>query len=137
MLLPLMRHRQPAEDVVREAVTLAQQLPEREQGRVLGPILGLAYHYLGEAIVNWLMEELMATSTMREYFAEAIEQGLARGRVEAGRAYILRVLAQRFGVVPADLEQRLGVVTDPARMDALFDAALSVASIEAFATLLL
>jgi hypothetical protein len=56
--------------------------------------------------------------------------------VEAGRAYILRVLAQRFGVVPADLEQRLGVVTDPARMDALFDAALSVASIEAFATLL-
>jgi hypothetical protein len=69
---------------------------------------------------------------MREYFAEAIEQGL----VEAGRAHILRVLAQRFGVVPADLEQRLGAVTDPARMDALFDAALSVAGIAEFAALL-
>jgi hypothetical protein len=49
-----MRHRQPAEEVVQEAVTLAQQLPERQQGRVLGPILGLAYHYLGEAILNRL-----------------------------------------------------------------------------------
>jgi hypothetical protein len=129
---------------VQEAVTLARHLPEREQGRVLGPILGLAYHYLGEAILNRLMEELMATSTMREYFAEAIEQGLergmaqglARGRVEAGRAHTLRVLAQRFGVIPADLEQRLSAVTDPARMDALFDAALSVDGIEEFASLL-
>jgi hypothetical protein len=41
-LLPLMRHQQPAEAVVQEAVTLARQLPEREQGRVLGPIVGLA-----------------------------------------------------------------------------------------------
>jgi hypothetical protein len=42
MLLPLMRHRQPAEAVVHEAVTLARQLPRPEQERALGPILGLA-----------------------------------------------------------------------------------------------
>jgi hypothetical protein len=90
----------------------------------------------------------MATSTMREYFAEAIEQGMAqglergmtqgleRGRVEAGRAHILRILERRFGAVPSTLEQRLSTVTDPGRLDVLFDAALSVASIEEFAALL-
>jgi hypothetical protein len=140
MLLPLMRHRQPAEAVVHEAVTLARQLPQPEQERALGPILGLAYHYLGEVVLNRLMEDLMATSTMREYFAEAIEQGLAqgleRGRVEKSHAYIVRTLARRFGTVPAALQERLAQVTEQDRLDALFDAALSVERIEDFAALL-
>jgi hypothetical protein len=136
MLLPLMRHQQPAEEMVQEAVTLARQLPQPEQARALGPILGLAYHYLGEAILNRLMEDLMATSTMREYFAEAIEQGLERGRVETRRTYIAHTLERRFGVVPSDLVQRLGAVADPAQLDVLFDAALSVARIDDFMALL-
>jgi flagellar biosynthesis/type III secretory pathway protein FliH len=86
------------------------------------------------------MEDLMAASTMREYFAEAIEQGLAqgleRGRVEKSHAYIVRTLARRFGTVPAPLQERLEQVTEQDRLDALFDAALSVERIEDFAALL-
>ncbi len=144
MFLPLMRHARPAEIVAREAVALARQIPQPEQLRLLGPLLGLSYHYLGEGILNTLMEELMATSTMRELFADILEQGMAqgieqgieRGKVEGQRDYILRTLTRRLGPVPVALQEALAQVSDLAQLDALFDAALTVERIEDFAALL-
>jgi flagellar biosynthesis/type III secretory pathway protein FliH len=156
MFLPLMRHARPAEIIAREAVALARQIPQPEQLRLLGPLLGLSYHYLGEGILNTLMEELMATSTMRELFADILEQGIEQGiqqgveqgmaqgiqqgmeqgKVAGQRDYILRTLARRLGPVPVALQEDLAHVSDLAQLDALFDAALTVERIEDFAALL-
>jgi flagellar biosynthesis/type III secretory pathway protein FliH len=148
IFLPLMRHTGPAEIIVKEAATLARQIPQPEQVRVLGPLLGPSYHYLGEGILNTLMEELMASSTMRELFADAIEQGMAqgmargmtegleRGKIDARRDDILRILTRRLGPVALALQETLLRVDDAARLDTLFDAALTVASLDEFAALL-
>ena len=71
-------------------------------------------------------------------YAERVgrEEGLAAGR-EAGREEgqrraVLRVLAQRFGVVPPEVTAALATVTDPDQLDRLLDAALDATDMPAF-----
>jgi hypothetical protein len=140
VFLPLMRHRRPLDGIVEEAVHLATRLPGEQQVRVLGPLLGLAYHYTGEAIVNRLMRDLMATSTFRQYFETALEQGLAqglqRGEVKGRREDVVRILTRRFGAMPAGLEDAISHIDDLALLDRLLDAALTVGSPEEMLPLL-
>jgi hypothetical protein len=115
---------------------------------VLGPLLGLSYHYLGEGFLSSVMEELMATSTLREVLAEAIEQGIEqglergmaqgieRGKIEGRREDILRILTRRFDPNAPAFNESLMRVDDPARLDMLFDAALTAQSLDEFAALL-
>jgi hypothetical protein len=58
------------------------------------------------------------------------------GEVMGRAASLLRVLRKRFTVVPPELEARLLALTDAARLDALLDAAVTVASLEEFGSVL-
>ena len=46
ILSPLMRQRRPVQDVLREAASLTQRLPEGQQEPTVGALLGLANHYV-------------------------------------------------------------------------------------------
>ncbi|MDJ0756590.1 MAG: DUF4351 domain-containing protein [Ardenticatenaceae bacterium] len=64
----------------------------------------------------------------QEYIQEGIEKGLEQG-VEKS---ILRVLARRFGAVPAEVQTQLDTLT-LADLETLFDAAVEVDDLSAFA----
>jgi hypothetical protein len=142
VLLPLMRHVQDTEAVVREGLTLAEALPAADQPRAMGALLALAYHYVGEAALNRLVEGLMTTNLLAQVLAESMERGIARGiergmvqgreegRAEGERALLRRYLEQRFGAIPSDLEQRIAS-SDAETLTALFERALTATAIEA------
>lgn len=134
VLLPLMRHEQDTEAVVRAGLTLAASLPAVEQPRAMGALLALAYHYVGEAALNRLMEGLMATDLLAQVLAESrqqgIAQGIAQGRAEEARMLLRRYLEQRFGAIPQAMEERMAT-SDAEALTALFERALAATTIEA------
>jgi hypothetical protein len=107
----------------------------------MGALLALAYHYVGEAALDRLMEALMATNLLAQVLAESMERGIAqgveqsraegmeRGRAEEARVLLRRYLERRFGTVPPALEERMAD-SDADTLTALFDRALSAAAIE-------
>ncbi len=153
MLLPLMRHELETEVVVREGLVLAEALPAAEQPRAMGALLALAYHYVGEAALNRLMEGLMSTNLLAQVLAETmergiaqgvergiaqgvergiaqgVERGIAHGRAEEARVLLRRYLTRRFGVIPPALEERIAA-SDAETLTALFDRALAATAIE-------
>lgn len=74
-----MGHRRPLEEVVSTALTLARNLPAAQQSRAMGTLLGLAYHYIGEAAFDRLMEGLMATNILESVLAKSLAQGFQQG----------------------------------------------------------
>ncbi len=151
-LLPLLAYQRPIEDVVVEGLALAQELAQGEQRRVIATLLALAYHYLGEPMVNQLIEELRTMNLLESVLAESWEEGEAKGlaaglarglmegraegRAEGERRAVLRVLARRFGPVPERIGERLAEITELPRLEELLDAAVTIESLEAFAALL-
>jgi hypothetical protein len=140
-LLPLMQHEQETEAVVRAGLTLAESLPVAEQPRAMGALLALAYHYVGEAALNRLMEELMATNLLAQVLAESMERGIAQGmergiaqgmeqgRAEEARILLRRYLERRFGAIPPALAERMAI-SDAESLTAMFDRALVATSID-------
>ena len=57
-------------------------------------------------------------------------EGEFRGRMETKRADVRRIVQLRFGNVPAPLEERIAAA-DPATLDALFDRAIAVSTLDA------
>jgi len=55
-----------------------------------------------------------------------MQQGLEQAR----RDDILKVLASRFGSPPDTLVERIGLIADLARLDTLFDLALSAPTLD-------
>jgi hypothetical protein len=100
----------------------------------VGALLALAYHYVGEAALNRLMEGLMGTNLLAQVLAESmergIEQGIAQGRAEGERAMLRRYLERRFGAIPPGLEERIAA-SDAETLTALFDRALDAEFIDA------
>ncbi len=90
-LLPLFRHARNTETVVREGLDLARALPVEEQPRTMGALLALAYHYEGEAVLNRLVEGLMSTNLLEQFFEEKMEQRFSQG-IAQGRAQDERLL---------------------------------------------
>jgi hypothetical protein len=146
---PLMRQkRRPQEQVFREAVEQAGRLPESEQERAIGSLLVLAYHTLGEATLNRLMEELMTTNLLvkvlgehlekgfqqglEQGVAQGIEQGVERGAVQARQEDILRILRRRYTTVPEPVLARIRQIADPERLSALLDSATDAHSLDQF-----
>jgi hypothetical protein len=133
VLLPLMRHARETEAVVREGLTLAESLPVAEQPRAMATLLALAYHYVGEAALNRLVEGLMTTTNLlAQVLAESMERGLAQGREEGreeARVLLRHYLERRFGAVPPALEERIAAA-DAEALTALLDRAMAVATIE-------
>lgn len=158
---PLMRQkRRPQEQVFREAVEQASQLPEPDQERAIGSLLVLAYHSLGEATLNHLMEELMATNLLVKVLgeqlekgfqqgleqgvaqgleqgvaqgvAQGLEQGIERGAALARQEDILRILRRRYQTVPEPVFAQIRRISDPERLAALLDSATDARSLDQF-----
>jgi hypothetical protein len=68
--------------------------------------------------------------------AECEARGRAEGELAMARALLLRLLARRFGEVPAEVAARLEESDDAAWLEALADAVLDVPDIDAFLALL-
>lgn len=128
VFLPLMRHTRPPVDVVTGALTLARQLPEEEQRQVLASLIGLGKSFLDSQELDVLLEGLMTTGIG--------EMLLERGAIATKREYTLKTLERKFGAVPPQVSERLLQVGDSERLDALFDGAMSVDSLQEFAALL-
>ncbi len=133
VLLPLMRQELGTEEVIRAGLELAEALPAAEQPRAMGALLALAYHYLGEAALDRLMEGLMATNLLAQVLAESMERGIAQGveqgraegmeqgRAEEARVLLRRYLERHFGAIPPALDERIAG-SDAETLTALFDA---------------
>jgi hypothetical protein len=140
-LLLLMRHRQDTETVARQGLALAEELPLNDRPRVIGVILSLAYHYQGQALLDRLVEELMATQVWEQQLVESlergikqgiergIEQGIEQGRTEERRALLRHAIVRRFGAIPVSLEARIGAAAAEALAD-LFDQVLVATTID-------
>jgi len=86
-------------------------------------------------------ERALHEATARDEAERALHRAEERTRHEANarleaermaRGVVLKIVARRFGDVPADLTGRLANITDPGQLDQLADAALSAASLEVF-----
>jgi hypothetical protein len=136
-LLLLMRHRQDTETVARQGLALAEELPLNDRPRVIGAILSLAYHYQGQALLDRLVEELMATQVWEQQLVESlergieqgIERGIEQGRTEERRALLRHAIVLRFGAIPVSLEARIGAADAEALAD-LFDQVLVATTID-------
>jgi flagellar biosynthesis/type III secretory pathway protein FliH len=110
----------------------------------MGALLALAYHYVGEAALERLMEGLMSTNLLAQVLAESMEQGLERGlergraeglerglqqgRAEEARVLLRRYLETRFGAIPPALDERIAG-SDADTLTALFERALAVTAL--------
>jgi hypothetical protein len=136
---PLMRQkRRPQEQVFRDAVAQAGQLPAPDQERAIASLLALAYHVLGESALNAMVEELMTTNllvkVLGDQLEKGIQQGIERGReegiVRARQQDILRILSRRYPILPDRLAARIEQTTDPDRLAALLDAVVDAPSLD-------
>jgi len=155
-LLPLMAHQRPLPEVLRDAVSLASALPATERDPVIGTILGMAYNYVGQGIVDQLLggpdvanpiEKFIEDALLRsnaEGKAQGITEGKAQGKAEgelegaergqiAGkRDDILDILAGRFGTVPPGTPDQVSRLTDLASLRSLVIEAATTDSLESF-----
>jgi len=127
-----MRHIRPRNEIVRDALELARALPEEQQGQALASLLGLGHRFLNEAELDTLVEGLMTTTLGQRLVERGIEQGIERGIEQGMRTSLLRVLAERFGPLPAQLGEHVGKIDDVQRLETLLARAVSARSIEEF-----
>jgi hypothetical protein len=123
ILSPLMRQSRPVPDVLREAAPLTQRLPAAQQEPTVGALLGLAYHYVDEDVVQAILEELSMANPLQTLIDERMAQAESKGKREALRT----VLQARFGSLPEAVEQRIAAA-DADQLDALIGRAAIVAS---------
>jgi hypothetical protein len=128
-LLLLMRHRQDTETVARRGLDLAEGLPPSDRPRVIGAILSLAYPYQGQALLDRLVEELMATQVWEQQLVESLERGIEQGRAEERRALLRHAIVRRFGAIPPSLEARI-TDADAETLAGLFDQMLVATTID-------
>jgi hypothetical protein len=127
VFLPLMRHRRTGLEVVNQAIAIAQQLPDDEQGQVIASLIGLGKRFLNDAELNSLMEGLMKTNIGEML----IERGVERGFERAKREDILTVLAERFGEVPDTFSRRILDEKDPDTLQSLLKIAAVAPTLDA------
>lgn len=131
VLLPLMRHHRPLEDVLREVAQVAQRLPRAQQEETIGAMVGLAYHYVDEGVSAALLEalrmsnalEALLDETVAKGLAQGLEQGMQQGEASGERRLLRKYLQQRFGAIPAPLDAVIERA-DAEALTAMFDRAL-------------
>jgi hypothetical protein len=57
-----------------------------------------------------------------------LEQGEAKGKVQTSRHHVLTLGEKRFGPPPASIAQAIHAITDPTRLERLFNRAFDAAS---------
>ncbi|MGH2409513.1 MAG: hypothetical protein ACRDGS_03985 [Chloroflexota bacterium] len=132
--------RRPQEQVFRDAVEQAGQLPTPDQERAIASLLALAYHVLGESALNTMVEELMTTNLLVKVLGDQLEKGIQQGREEgreegiaqARRQDILRVLTRRYTAIPESVAAQIQRMTDPDRLARMLDVAIDARSLDEF-----
>ncbi len=113
---PLMRHSVPLEGVLREAVGIAQQLPEDLQRAVAGGLAVLGKRMLEPDVFRQFVEGLMGTKLGHPLLDQRYEEGVQEGELRAHRQDIMNILAARQISVPAEFRTALDRITS---LDAL------------------
>ncbi len=129
ILLPLMRHTRPLEEVLRDAIAATESLAQDERSETVGAMVGLAYTYLETDVSRTLVEELTMTNVLQEWLADELEQRREQGQVEGRRDDVRLIVQERFGTVPVALETRIARADSPA-LATLLRRAATVASVD-------
>ncbi|MGH2411583.1 MAG: hypothetical protein ACRDGS_14630, partial [Chloroflexota bacterium] len=123
-LVPLMAHQRPLPEVLRDAVSLAGALPQSERDPVVGTILGMAYNYVGQGIIDQLLggpdvanpiEKFIEDALLRRR-AEGEREGAERGQIVGKQDDILEILTSRFGTIPPGTPDQVSRLTDIASL---------------------
>ncbi len=105
VFLPLMRNEKSEEEVTKEALELAIEIPdENKKEAVIGSLLGFSDNYVREEYLNKLKEVIRMTKIGASLFEEGMEKGERKGKLEGERELIIEILNQRFG---EDFDKRL------------------------------
>lgn len=135
-LLPLMTHQRPLPEVLRDAVSLAGALPATERDTVIGTILGMAYNYVGQGIIDQLLGGPDVANPIEKFIEDALlrrqAEGAERGQIVARRDDILDILTSRFGTVPPGTPDQVSRLTDLASLRSLVIEAATTDSLESF-----
>jgi len=129
ILLPLMRHTRPLEEVLRDAIAATESLAQDERSETVGAMVGLAYTYLETDVSRTLLEELTMTNVLQEWLADELEQRREQGQVEGRRDDVRLIVQERFGTVPVALETRIARA-DSSALATLLRRAATVASVD-------
>jgi hypothetical protein len=139
-LLPLMAQRRSLPIVLAEAAALARLLSPALRDEVIGTMLGLAYNYLGQDIVDQLLGVKEMTTALQKLVEDALMRGQAegttRGQTVAKHEDIVSVLAARFGPLSPNLQGRIASIHDLAQLQALVIGAATASSLDAFTKIL-
>ncbi|PNR98817.1 hypothetical protein X927_07630 [Petrotoga mexicana DSM 14811] len=109
VFLPLMRNEKSEEEVTKEALELAIEIPdENKKEAVIGSLLGFSDNYVREEYLNKLKEVIRMTKIGASLFEEGVEKGKRegerKGKLEERKELIIEILNQRFG---EDFDKRL------------------------------
>jgi len=129
VLSPLMRQRRSLNDVLPDAVELANHLPEGQQGPTAAALIGLTYHYVDEDLVKAILEDLSMANPLQTLIAEREAEAEARGEARGERLALRKVLQARFGSLPEPVERRIAAA-DARELESLLDAAAIAESLD-------
>jgi len=106
VFLPLMRNEKSEEEVTKEALELAIEIPdENKKEAVIGSLLGFSDNYVREEYLNKLKEVIRMTKIGASLFEEGVEKGKRegkregerKGKIEGEKEFAIRILSKRFG----------------------------------------
>jgi len=91
--------------------------------------------------LKWKMDHLSALKTAEskgweEGKKEGIREGIREGELETLRRGITDILSERFGVLQADLSNKIAAIDDPDVLRILLKKSITVANLEEFISLL-
>jgi len=98
VFLPLMRNEKSEEEVTKEALELAIEIPdENKKEAVIGSLLGFSDNYVREEYLNKLKEVIRMTKIGASLFEEGVEKGKREGERKGKIEFAIRILSKRLG----------------------------------------
>jgi hypothetical protein len=135
-LLPLMAQSRPLPDVLAEAAALARVLSPALRDEVIGTMLGLAYNYLGQDIVDQLLGVKEMATALQKLVEDALIRGQAEGEAKSKHEDIVSFLVARFGPLSPNLQGRIASIHDLGQLQRLVIGAATASSLDAFTKIL-
>ena len=98
--------------VLQQVSTLVDDLPRREQSKLIAVTSVLAGLQLDRAIIQRLMRsEIMKESVIyQDILAQGEQKGRTEGRTEEARSIITRLLTKRFGSLSIELRAKINAL---------------------------
>ena len=69
-------------------------------------------------------------SMAEHYLEQGIEKGIEKGETRAKQTALLKLLAHRFQNIPKAMTAQIRAISNPVRLDALFETALTAESLD-------